>query len=102
MIDLMDKETEETGADGGSKSPRIRLIIDTTERRRQAVRLRANRLSEEKLLHGGEEISPSDVLNSLIDEGLADELAEIDRANAPPKKPNGPKPPPPTGKDGRR
>lgn len=49
---------------------RIRLIVDTEERLRRAVRIAAARRG----------ISPSDVLNSLIEDHLPNEVAEAEKA----------------------
>lgn len=51
---------------------RIRLIVDTEERFRRAVRIAAARRG----------ISPSDVMNELIETHLADDVAEAQKAIA--------------------
>lgn len=53
---------------------RIRLVIDTDARRRRAVHVRAAKTGQ----------SVSDVVNRLIDEGLSQEIAEVQDTPPPP------------------
>jgi hypothetical protein len=54
---------------------RIRMIVDTTDTVRRAVQLRRVKL-------GGKE-SLSDIVNAILEEALAEEIAEIQRFDAP-------------------
>jgi hypothetical protein len=69
--------TEEP-ADTSDAPKRIRLIIDTTDRIRRAVQLRAFRMSADR----AQKVSTSDFVNELFEEILADELADIDRKDS--------------------
>jgi ribosomal protein S7 len=68
MLDLMTKPTE--GADERrDKRDRIRLVVDTEEVIRRAVRLRALRTGKDN----------SDVVNDVLREALADEITEASK-----------------------
>ncbi len=52
-----------------SMTERIRLMVDTEDVIRRAVRLRA--------LKQGDDVTNSDVVNAILREALADEIAEV-------------------------
>lgn len=76
---------QDTPADqpADAQPTRIRLIIDTEELFREAVRQRARKLS----VQYRREVSNSEVVNELIRTGLAEEIAEL--SDEPPKRRKG-------------
>ncbi len=76
MIDLMPEPTQDTN--DTTKPERIRLIIDTEEVIRAAVRLRALKTGKDN----------SEAVNDILREALASEIAEVRRYPQFAKKPN--------------
>jgi 3'-phosphoadenosine 5'-phosphosulfate sulfotransferase len=68
---LMDKPPEKT------TSARVRLIIDTDEDIRAAIRLRISRENVTRAINGEDEMSHSEAVNAVLRVGFADELREI-------------------------
>jgi hypothetical protein len=67
MLGLMADTTKPP--EGGDKRERTRLIIDTEEVIRRAVRLRALKTGEDN----------SEVVNAILREALADEIEEVSK-----------------------
>jgi hypothetical protein len=66
MLDLMTEPTERAG----DKRSRTRLIIDTEDVIRRAIRLRAVKI--------GGDVTISDLVNEALREAFADEIAEVE------------------------